>query len=71
MPNPTVGQYLALEKRVLKLEKFITKFHEELGEDSAEKLLGGSLIDTVCSIVDKYILPNHNWPTFVKENKDD
>ena len=24
MTNPTIGQYLALEKRVLRLEKFIT-----------------------------------------------
>jgi hypothetical protein len=28
MVNPTIGQYLALEKRVLRLEKFITDNNE-------------------------------------------
>jgi hypothetical protein len=69
MTNPTIGQYLALEKRVHKLERFLSKSHIELNENSAEKMLGGSLIDTVCIIVDKYIYPKRNWPTFIEENK--
>ena len=74
MTNPTIGQYLSLEKRVHKLEMFIAKGHEYLDEDpdsSAEKMLRGSLIDTVCLIVDTYIYPKRNWPTILEENKDD
>jgi hypothetical protein len=37
MVNPTIGQYLALEKRVLRLEKFITSNNDGWPDNMAGK----------------------------------
>jgi len=46
MSNPTIGQYLALEKRVLRLEKFITDNSENLGESGMEEMLENETLTT-------------------------